>query len=167
MSYEFGIRRTKQFKYFARKELRTSSLELSVRNKGFTLIEIIVLIVMAGILIPTIVVPFATGIRNSGKPEMVTTAMYLAHQRMEELMKYDYSRAELNTHDLDSPGTTITIGGVNYQLQVQIYYVDSNFSVVGDGKLATNDRGYKRIRVSATDPDAIAYNVYSVVTNFP
>ncbi len=86
-----------------------------MNNKGFTLIEIIVLIVLAGIIIPVIVVPFATGIRGSKKPEMVTTAMYVAHQRMEELMKYDYSRAELNTHDLDNPGTTITIAGINCQ----------------------------------------------------
>ena len=48
---------------------------------------------MAGILLPAIVVPFATGVRGSGKPEMVTTAMYLAHQKMEELMKFDYSNA--------------------------------------------------------------------------
>ena len=138
-----------------------------MNNKGFTLIEIIVLIVLAGIIIPVIIVPFATGIRGSKKPEMVTTAMYLAHQRMEELMQYDYSRAELNTHDLDNPGTTITIGGINYQLKVEIYYVDNNFSVVGDGKLATNNRGYKRIQVLVTDPDSTTYNVYSVVTDFP
>ena len=59
-----------------------------MKDKGFTLIEIIVLIVMAGIIIPVIVVPFATGIRGSKKPEMVTTAMYLAHHKMEEFMKY-------------------------------------------------------------------------------
>ena len=67
-----------------------------MNKKGFTLIEIIVLIVMAGILLPVIVIPFVTGVRGSGKPEMVTTAMYLAHQRMEELMKYDYGNAASN-----------------------------------------------------------------------
>ena len=148
-------------------ELRTNHSELSFQNKGFTLIEIIVLVVLAGIIIPVIAVPFATGVRRSAKPEMVTKAMYLAHQRMEDLMKYNYSRAELDTHDLDNPGTTITIGGTDFNLQVEIYYVDSNFSVVGDGKLAANDKGYKWIRVCVTDPDVVTYNVYSVVTNFP
>ena len=148
-------------------ELRTNRSELLFQSKGFTLIEILFLVVLAGIIIPAIVVPFATGIKGSGKPEMVTTAMYLAHQKMEELMKFDYNRAELNTHDLDNPGTTITIGVINYQLKVEIYYVDNNFNVVGDGKLATNNRGYKRIRVLVTDPDSTTYNVYSVVTDFP
>ncbi len=71
-----------------------------MNKKGFTLIEILVLVVLAGIIIPVIVVPFATGIRGSGKPEMVTTAMYLAHQKMEELMKFNYGQAP----DL-TPGT--------------------------------------------------------------
>ncbi len=48
-------------------------------KKGFTLIEIIILIVMAGILLPAIIVPFVTGVRGSGKPELVTTAMYRRH----------------------------------------------------------------------------------------
>jgi excinuclease UvrABC ATPase subunit len=52
---------------------------------------------MAGILLPAIVVPFVTGVRGSGKPEMVTTAMYLAEHRMEELMKYDYQTLRANS----------------------------------------------------------------------
>ncbi len=56
-------------------------------HKGFTLIEIIILIVLAGILLPAIIVPFATGVKGSGKPEMVNKAMFLAHQKMEEFMK--------------------------------------------------------------------------------
>jgi type II secretory pathway pseudopilin PulG len=129
-----------------------------MNDKGFTLIEIIVLIVLAGIIIPVIVVPFATGIRGSGKPEMVTTAMYLAHQKMEELMKFDYSRAP----DL-TPGTyTLPAPPISgYTWQWVISYVDNNFNASG------SDVGYKMIRVSVTDPQSSTYNVYSVVTNFP
>jgi type II secretory pathway pseudopilin PulG len=139
-------------------ELRTPNSELLVRSKGFTLIEVIVLIVMAGILLPVIVVPFATGIKGSGKPEVVTTAMYLAHQKIEELTKFDYSRApELNpgTYTLPTP----PISG--YTWQWVISHVDSNFAASG------SDVGYKMIRVSVTDPQSSTYNVYSVVTNFP
>ena len=129
-------------------------------NRGFTLIEIIVLIVMAGILLPAIIVPFATGIKGSGKPEMVTTAMYLAHQRMEELMKYDYSQPSLNPIAL-TPLASAPITG--YQWQWEIMYVDNNFS---NADLVTN-RGYKRILVRVMDPESNTYQVYSVVTDFP
>jgi type II secretory pathway pseudopilin PulG len=125
-------------------------------SKGFTLIEIIVLIVMAGIIIPVIVVPFAAGIRGSQKPEVVTTAMYLAHQKMEELMKFDYCRAP----DL-TPGTyTLPAPPIaGYTWQWVISYVDNNFNP------SVPDVGYKRILVTVTDPQGGTYNVYSVLVH--
>ena len=130
-----------------------------MNKRGFTLIEIIVLIVMAGIIIPTIVIPFATGIRQSGKPEMVARAMYYAHQRMEELMKYNYNNAALNV----TGGLVVfTTGGEpNYTGQNNIAYVDGNFIASG------SDVGYKQIQVTVTDPQGSTYTVFSVVTDFP
>ena len=126
-------------------------------QKGFTLIEILILIVLAGIIIPVIVVPFATGIRASMKPEMVTTAMYLAHQKMEDLMEYDYSQANLAIGTYTSPGPPIS----NYTWQWVISYVTNTFAASG------SDVGYKMIQVTVTDPQGSTYNVYAVVTNFP
>jgi len=139
-------------------ELRTPNSELkTVNNKGFTLIEIIVLIVLAGIIIPVIVIPFATGIRGSGKPEVVTTAMYLAHRKMEELMKFNYCQAP----DL-TPGTyTLPAPPIaGYTWQWVISYVTNTFAASG------SDVGYKMIQVTVTDPQGSTYNVYSVVTRF-
>jgi type II secretory pathway pseudopilin PulG len=139
-------------------ELPTNRSELSFSDKGFTLIEIIVLIVMAGILLPAIIVPFASGVKGSGKPEIVTTAMYLAQQKMEELMKFDYSRAP----DL-TPGTyTLPAPPIpGYAWQWVISYVNNNFGASG------SDVGYKMIWVTVTDPQGSTYNAYAVVTNFP
>ena len=123
-------------------------------KKGFTLIEIIILIIMAGILIPVIVAPFVTGIRASNKPEMVATAMYLAHQEMEALMKFNYSQASLNTGTYNS-----TING--YTLQWVISYVTNSFAT------STTDVGYKEIVITVTDPQGSTYTAYSVVTKFP
>ena len=129
-----------------------------MNKRGFTLIEIIVLIVMAGILIPTIVVPFATGIRGSGKPEVVTTAMYLAHQKMEDLMQFNYNWAPDLTPGTYPP-TAAPISG--YTWQWVISYVTNTFAASG------SDVGYKMIQVTITDPQSSTYNVYAVVTNFP
>lgn len=138
---------------------------MRMNNRGFTLIEIIILIVMAAVLLPAIIIPFATGVKGSGKPEMATTAMFLAHQRMEELMKYQYRNSALDptamTAYADIPGFS------GYQWRWEILYVDSDFNVVGDGILATNHRGYKRILVRVRDPEGTEYDVYSVVTFFP
>jgi type II secretory pathway pseudopilin PulG len=139
-------------------ELRTNRSELLFQSKGFTLIEILVLVVLAGIIIPAIVVPFATGIKKSGKPEMVTTAMYLAHQKMEELTKFDYNNAVLNPVALTPYANT---GISTYQWQWEIAYVDNNFMAWG------SDVGYKRILVRLKDPENDPYEIYSVVTHFP
>jgi type II secretory pathway pseudopilin PulG len=135
----------------------SAPLVKGMNDKGFTLIEIIVLIVMAGVLLPAIIVPFVTGVRGTGKPEVVATAMYLAHQRMEELTKFNYSRApELNPGTYTLPAPPIS----GYKWQWVISYVDNNFNP------SVPDVGYKMIRVTVTDPQGSTYNVYSVVTNF-
>jgi prepilin-type N-terminal cleavage/methylation domain-containing protein len=127
-------------------------------DKGFTLIEIIILIVIAGIILPVIVVPFAASVKESGKPEMATTAMYLAHYKMEEFMKYDYSNAALNPIALTAYANAPI---ANYQWQWEIILVDNNFNTSG------TDVGYKRILVHVRDPENDTYEVYSVVTKFP
>jgi type II secretory pathway pseudopilin PulG len=129
-----------------------------MNKRGFTLVEIIILIVMAAILLPAIIIPFATGVKGSGKPEMVNTAMYLAHYKMEELMKFEYNRVpELNPGTYTLPGPPIS----GYQWQWVISYVDNNFNPSG------TDVDYKMIQVSVTDPEGSPYTVSSVVTDFP
>jgi type II secretory pathway pseudopilin PulG len=131
-----------------------------MNHKGFTLIEIIILIVLAGILLPAIIVPFATGIKGSGKPEMVNKAMFLAQQKMEEFMKFDYSNAALTAIPLTSYSPT---GFTNYQWQWSIAWVDSSSSFAPSG----TDVGYKMILVRVQDPENSTYVVTSVVTHFP
>lgn len=140
-------------------ELRTPNSELLVKNKGFTLIEVIILIVMAGILLPAIIVPFATGIKGSQKPEMAAKAIYLAHEKMEEFTKFQYSDVTLNPAGL-TPYAAIP-GHSGYEWQWEITWVDNNFSISG------TDVGYKRILVRVKDPQNDTYEIYSVVTRFP
>jgi len=131
-----------------------------MNNRGFTLIEVIIMIVMAGILLPAIIVPFVSGVRGSGKPEQVTTAMYLANYKMEEFMKFRYENAALNPIALTAYAAAPIAG---YQWQWEIYYVDSDFL---NPDLVTH-RGYKRILVRVQDPMNDTYGIYSVVTFFP
>jgi prepilin-type N-terminal cleavage/methylation domain-containing protein len=135
-------------------------------DKGFTLIEIIILIVIAGIILPAIIVPFVTGVKGSGKPEMATTAMYLAHQKMEELMKYNYNNAALNTTVLTSYSDVDAVNFPNYQWQQETVYVPNN-DLNATGSVNPPDTGYKRILIHIRDPQNNTYEIYSVVTNFP
>jgi type II secretory pathway pseudopilin PulG len=140
-------------KYFAFRNPHSA-----INSRGFTLIEIIILIVLAGILIPLIVFPFATGMRGSGKPEMATRAMYLAQQRMEELMKYNYNDGALA---LTTGFDLFATGDPNYPGEYEIIYVRDNLNP------SNWNRGYKRITVRVRDPENTAYDLYALVGRFP
>ena len=137
----------------------------AIGKKGFTLIEIIILIVMAGILLPAIIVPFAAAVKGSQKPEMASTAMFLAQEKMEELTINEYLESPLDPISLTSYAGIAGFSG--YQWQWEILYVDSDFNVVGDGIQPSNHRGYKRILVRVKDPQNDTYEIYSVAGVFP
>src|SRR3989304_3105538 len=108
--------------------LRTTNSELKTKSRGFTLIEIIIMIVIAGILLPVIIAPFLASVKDSGKPEMVNIAMYLAHRRMEEFMKFQYGDATLNPIALTPYANT---GVTGYDWQWEIVLVANNFNTSG------------------------------------
>jgi len=157
-----GIKSQKQIGVLCRSFTPHSAFRIPHSKRGFTLIDALVFIVIAGILLPAIVVPFATAVKGSVKPEMVNTAMYLAQQKMEEMVKFDYGDATLNPVSL-TPYVNAPASG--YQWQWEILYVPSdNLNALGN---LTSDNGYKRILVRVRDPETDTYEIYSVVTRFP
>ena len=129
-----------------------------MNRRGFTLIEITVVIVVAGFILAAMVVPFTSGIRQSTKPEMVATAMYLAQLEMEALMQFNYCQPNLAT------GTTAMAPAPapfsNYQFGFTISYVTNTLAA------SATDVGYKQVVMTVTDPQGSTYTVSSVVTRF-
>jgi prepilin-type N-terminal cleavage/methylation domain-containing protein len=58
------------------------------RESGFTLIEIIMAIVIIGVAVPSIMIPFS-GLNDTKGPEYTVQASFLAQERMEELANED------------------------------------------------------------------------------
>jgi prepilin-type N-terminal cleavage/methylation domain-containing protein len=52
-------------------------------NKGFTLIELIIFIIVVGIFVPFTYIAFSSGLRGGMNPETVTTARFVAEQAAE------------------------------------------------------------------------------------
>jgi len=129
-----------------------------INPKGFTLIEVIIFIVVAGIIAAGIFIPFMTSLKGSMIPEKVATATYLAQQRMEFFTNNSYESAQLNPIAL----TSYTSAGISgYQWQWQISYVDE------DLENSPSDLGYKLILVRVKDPDNEAVELQTVVTKRP
>lgn len=129
-----------------------------INSKGFTFIEILILIVMASILLPAIIIPTVIGIKAQTKPEMATKAIYLAQQKMEEFMKLRYDDPLLNPAPLTSYSPVP--GNSGYEWQWEIILVDNNLIP------SAGDQGYKRILIRVKDPQNDTYEIYSLVTRY-
>ena len=127
-----------------------------INNKGFTLIEIIIFIVVVGIIMPVILVPFATGVKENLTPEKIAKATFLAQYKMQELTKGIYSSIQTETQ----PYTNIT-GFSNYQWLWDVSWIDETLSS------SASDVGYKLILVKVADPDNREIELQTVVTRRP
>lgn len=56
-----------------------------MNKKGFTLIEVVMVIVLLGIIMPGIMLYFMQGVKESAIPQRRTTAIFLAEALMEEI----------------------------------------------------------------------------------
>lgn len=129
-------------------------------NRGFTLIEVIVFIVVVGVIASAIFIPFLTSLKESMTPEEVITASYLAQAKMEELTKYTYSDSNLDTLSLTAYAQVDATYFPNYQWQWEIKYIDENLND------SPCNVGYKQVLVRVRDPDGREFEVTSVVTDF-
>ncbi|MDP8234834.1 MAG: hypothetical protein P9M08_00470 [Candidatus Erginobacter occultus] len=68
----------------------------TINRSGFTLIEIIALMVVAAIILPAIILPFVVGVQDFHLPVIRGTLAFLAQEEMEtEIISRDYD--EINS----------------------------------------------------------------------
>jgi len=134
-----------------------------INRDGFTLIEIIIFIVIVGIILPVILVPFTTSIKESLTPEKVAKATCLAQYKMEELTKNKYDLVIVTTEEDPSYTYNDITGFSNYQWRWEISYVNGNL-VPTDPPA---DVGYKLILVRVQDSDGREIELQTVVTRRP
>jgi len=135
-----------------------SRIELRASSRGFTLIEVIIFLVVAGVIASAIFIPFLTSLKRGMTPEKVTTASYLAQAKMEELTKYTYNDSNLDPLPLTAYVQVDATRFPDYDWQWEIKYVDESLSD------SACDVGYKQILVRVRDPDGESFEVISIVT---
>lgn len=108
-------------------------------ERGFTLIEIIIIIVLIGIAIPPLILAVTQATRDSFRPEFATVATHLAQGKMEEITQVKF----LNHSGFDKmtpaefPAENVSVNGVNYTIL-------SNFTTI--------QPGVKQVGVTAQSP---------------
>lgn len=97
---------------------------------GFTLIELIVVMVIAGVILPSVLIPFTVGLRNGDKPEIYAAATYLAQERMELFRASSFDGLTPVAGWVNE--TPITLNGRTYNRSYLIQYTDSNLQADDD-----------------------------------
>jgi prepilin-type N-terminal cleavage/methylation domain-containing protein len=127
-----------------------------INPKGFTLIEIIIFIVIVGIILPVILIPFSTGVKENLTSEKIAKATCLAQYKMEELTKNIYDSVQIETQSY----TGIT-GFADYQWLWDVAWIDDTLNS------SAGDVGYKLILVRVKDPDNREIEMQVIVTRRP
>jgi prepilin-type N-terminal cleavage/methylation domain-containing protein len=81
-------------------------------ERGFTLLELIMVMVVMGIISSSLVLPFLAGLKQATRPEIYATATYLAQEEIEKKRGEGYSTTSGNlgtsSSDVEKKGRTYT-----------------------------------------------------------
>ncbi len=114
------------------------------------------IIVLVGIFMATIVVPFVEGIRNTRLPEVVTTANFLAVEKTEELAATAYA-------SLSDEARAAVSGFTDYEREVDETEVDGT-----DLSTPSPGSGYRTITVTTyhSELPAAGISIVTLRTNY-
>jgi len=112
-------------------KFRNSKFEIRIcRNAaGFTLVEVVLIIVMVSIFMASIMLPFISSIRESDLPEIASIAYFLALEKLEEL-------APQTAGSISDEARTAVSGYGDYEREVAVEDVncdDLSTSQAGSG----------------------------------
>ena len=124
-------------------------------SAGWTLIEIVVMLVVAAIIFPAIILPFVEGARNLNEPVIRGTLAFLAQGEMEKnIIPFAYD--EINEWS-DQP----IAGFAGYESSCDIIWVaEGEFDTEDD-----EDTGFMRITVTVTH-GAESLSLVTIKTNW-
>lgn len=127
-------------------------------QKGITLIELIVFIIVAAVIMPVIISPVLSFIKDSSKPEKAVTANFLAQQKFEEITKDDYPNIT-TTSGFTAYAVVDATNFPDYQWCWNIEYVESDLTTAG-----VYADGYIKITVKVKDHYNTEYIYYTLAT---
>lgn len=117
--------------------------------------EMIIFIVLAGLLIPVLILAFNQGVQGMNMAPSVAAAGFLAQEKIEWFLQYNYDDSRLTA---GSGSDNVTVNGKKYFRKWNISYFNPDSS-------SRADTGYKQIEVSITTADlSQPIGLYTLIT---
>lgn len=99
-------------------------------EKGFTLLELIFVLVVTGTLSSTLILPFTSSIKQGTRPEIYATATYLAMAEIEKKRSEGYTYTMNN--NIGTSASTVSMNVRSYTVQVVAGYVTHSVGSFSD-----------------------------------
>ncbi len=130
---------------------RRTQREKVKSEKGFTLLELIFVMVVTMILSSTLVLPFISSIKQGTRPEIYATATYLAMGEIEEKRTMGYTNAK--NFDIGTYTGTIDMVNRSYDLQIEVGYVTHSAGSFSDPPVAAPSSEFIKVIVTIDHDD--------------
>ncbi len=119
-------------------------------EKGFTLVELLVVLVVTGVLASTLVIPFASNVNQAARPGIYTTATQLASADLEYQKMLGFSAITVPNGAVAGSSTTV-INGRSYTRTVTTSYADADFNAGGNSFVAPVTNDYIIVEATVTE----------------
>jgi len=130
-------------------------------DSGFSIIELVTFIVIAGIFVPLAYIAFSAATKSAATPEHVITARFIAEQKMEEITKNAF-----DSITIESTSYATVPGYSDYQWRWTVAQLTSaDHSSVSPA--ITDYTNYKKITVFVRAPDNFEFVVNNIATKRP
>ena len=101
-----------------------------MKNDGFTLIEIIIVIVLMGIILPPIITMVIQGVRSSALAELRTVASHVAQGKMEQITR-DKMISNSGYENLAAASENVVVNGITYSTLTNVSTIETGVKEVG------------------------------------
>ncbi len=130
--YQWGVisKRLQQvavIHYRRKSRVIIQAVDKLISERGFSLLELILVMVVTGILSSVLIIPFISGLKQGTRPEVYTTVTFLAQKKIEEYRSEGYTSASNDIDSATNPLTTtstVVKGGRTYTETVKTEYSD-------------------------------------------
>jgi prepilin-type N-terminal cleavage/methylation domain-containing protein len=135
---------------------------VTISRKGFTLIEIIIFIVVAGIFAPLTYVAFSSALKQGTAPEDWSGARSIAEQAVELAAKRGFTQI---TTDISGGLPTCASMGVNVTSGFGCNWTAARQTFNGAAFSSSGSGNYILITITVTTPMGNSFSTSTLVTN--
>ncbi len=131
-------------------------------EKGFTLLELLMVTVVTGLISSSLVLPFASSINKATRPEIYNTATYIAVGELEKIRSDGHTAMKASIGSYVPLFPVVTKKGRDYNVAVVIEYVSYYDGSISNSATPTE---FIRATVTITNSGMLSFSMSEILAD--